>query len=106
MSRTLTLSVVMVGWVIFGTQTLAVAFNYLWRMVTWRGDGIALNSPYILPIAALMLIIHLVVNKDRNLIEEVSTYSAPVRVLTYASLLLALVSLAPSDAVPFVYVHF
>jgi D-alanyl-lipoteichoic acid acyltransferase DltB (MBOAT superfamily) len=105
-SRALTLSVVMVGWIFFGTQTLAVAFKYLWRMVTWSSDGVALDSPYILPVAALMLVAHLLINKDRNLVEEVSTYSAPVRVLTYASLLLALATLGPSDAVPFVYVHF
>jgi alginate O-acetyltransferase complex protein AlgI len=105
-SRALTLSVVMVGWIFFGTQTLAVAFEYLWRMVTWSRDGVALGSPYILPVATLMLVAHLLINKDRNLVEEVSSYSAPVRVLTYASLLMALASLVPSDAVPFVYVHF
>ncbi|MFY9560035.1 MAG: MBOAT family O-acyltransferase [Terriglobales bacterium] len=105
-SRALTLSVVMVGWIFFGTRTLAVAFKYLWRMVTWSGDGVALGSPYILPLAALMLLAHLLINKDRNLIEEVSTYSAPARVLTYASLLLALACLVPSDTVPFAYVRF
>jgi alginate O-acetyltransferase complex protein AlgI len=105
-SRALTLSVVMVGWIFFGTQTLAVAFKYLWRMVTWNGDGVALGSPYILPLASLMLVAHLLINKDRNLVEEVSTYSAPARVLTYASLLLALACLVPSDAVPFAYVRF
>lgn len=105
-SRTLTLSVVMVGWIFFGTQTLAVAFKYLWRMVTWKGDGVALGSPYILPLASLMLVAHLLINKDRNLVEEVSTYSTPARILTYAGLLLALACLVPSDAVPFAYVRF
>jgi len=96
----------MVGWIFFGTQTLAVAFKYLWRMVTWSTDGVALGSPYILPLAALMLVAHLLISKDRNLIEELSTYSPPARVLTYASLLLALACLVPADAVPFVYVRF
>jgi alginate O-acetyltransferase complex protein AlgI len=105
-SRALTLSVVMVGWIFFGTQTLAVAFKYLWRMVTWSRDGVALGSPYILPIAALMLVVHLLINKDRNVIEELPTYSVPARVFTYACLLLAITSLVPSEAVPFVYVHF
>ncbi len=105
-SRVLTLSVVMVGWIFFGTQTLAVAFKYLWRMVTWSRDGVALGSPYILPLVALMLVAHLLISKDRNLIEELSTYSLTSRVLTYASLLLALALLVPSDAVPFVYARF
>ncbi len=96
----------MVGWIFFGTQTLTIAFNYLWRIVTWSRDGVALGSPYILPLAALMLISHLLINKDRNLIEEVSTYSAPVRVFMYATLLLALACLVPSDSVPFAYVRF
>ena len=46
------------------------------------------------------------VDKDRNLIEEVSTYSAPTRILAYSSLLLALTLLVPSDAAPFVYAQF
>jgi len=105
-ARALTLSVVMVGWILFGTQTLTLAFKYLWRMATWSSDGVALESPYILPLTALMLVAHLIINKDRNLIEELSTYSPTARVLTYASLLLALALLVPSDTVPFAYVRF
>jgi D-alanyl-lipoteichoic acid acyltransferase DltB (MBOAT superfamily) len=105
-SRVLTLSVVMVGWIFFGTQNLKIAFSYLWRLVTWSRDGLALESPYILPLTALVVLVHLLVNKDRNLIEELATYSVPTRVLAYTSLLLALASLVSSDAVPFVYVRF
>jgi alginate O-acetyltransferase complex protein AlgI len=105
-SRVLTLSVVMVGWIFFGTESLAVGFKYLWRMVTWNTDGVALGSPYILPLAALMFLVHLLINKDRNVIEELSNYSLPSRVLTYTSLLLALALLVPSDTVPFAYVRF
>jgi alginate O-acetyltransferase complex protein AlgI len=106
LSRVLTLSFVMICWVFFGTQSLSAAFGYLWRMMTWSRDGESLGSPYILPLAALMLLAHLFINKDRNLVEELPMYSPPVRVLTYASLLLALACLVPSDAVPFVYVRF
>ena len=96
----------MVGWILFGTKTLTLAFGYLWRLLTWSSDGVALGSSYILPLTGLVLLVHLFIDKDRNLIEEVSTYSAPVRIVTYATLLLALTSLVPSDAVPFVYVQF
>jgi|HubBroStandDraft_6_1064221.scaffolds.fasta_scaffold01914_2 alginate O-acetyltransferase complex protein AlgI len=105
-SRALTLSFVMICWVFFGTQTLSAAFGYLWRMATWSADGVSLDSPYILPLAALVFLAHLVINKDRNLVEELPKCSQPVRVLTYASLLLALACLVPADAVPFVYVRF
>ncbi len=105
-ARVLTLSVVMVGWIFFGTQTLTLAFQYLWRMLTWTRDGVALGSPYILPLTALVLLVHLLVDKDRNLIEEWATYSAPVRVFTFAALMMALTCLVPSDGVPFAYVRF
>jgi alginate O-acetyltransferase complex protein AlgI len=105
-ARALTLSVVMVGWILFGTSTLTIAFRYLWRMFTWANDGMTLGSPYILPITALVFLVHLLVNKDRNVVEELPNYSVPARVFTYACLLLALTTLVPSDAVPFVYVRF
>ena len=105
-SRALTLSVVMVGWILFGTKTLTLAFEYLRRMLTWSSDGVALGSSYILPLTGLVFLAHLFIDKDRNLVEEVSTYSAPARIVAYATLLLALTSLVPSDAVPFVYAQF
>jgi alginate O-acetyltransferase complex protein AlgI len=105
-ARALTLSVVMLGYVLFGTRTLTLAFTYLWRMLTWSRDGVALGSPYIIPLVALVLVVHLFIDKDRNLVEEVATYSIPVRVLTYATLLLALTSLVPSETVPFIYIQF
>lgn len=104
--RALTLCFVMFCWIFFGTQTLSAAFKYLWRMMTWNVDGVSLGSPYILPLAGLMFLTHLFIDKDRNLAEELSTCSLPVRILTYAGLLLALACLAPTDGAPFVYVRF
>ena len=105
-SRVLTLSFVMTCWIFFGTETLAAAFQYLWRMVTWTKNGVSLGSPYILPLAGVVFVAHLFINKDRNLVEELSSFSPVARVLAYASLLLALACLVPADAVPFVYVRF
>jgi D-alanyl-lipoteichoic acid acyltransferase DltB (MBOAT superfamily) len=105
-SRALTLSVVLLGYVFFGTSTLLIAWTYLWRLLTWSRDGIALNSPYILPLTAIVVIAHFLIGKDRNLIEELADYSIPTRVLTYAVLLMALTSLVPAESVPFVYVRF
>jgi alginate O-acetyltransferase complex protein AlgI len=105
-ARALTLSVVMVANVFFGTQTLSLASMYLSRMLTWSRDGVALGSPYILPLAVVVFIAHLFINKDRNLIVELADYSVPTRALTYATLLLVLTSLVASESVPFVYVRF
>ena len=105
-ARALTLSVVMLGWVVFGSQTLPLAFTYLRRMVTWRTDGTALGSPYILPLAALVVLVHLLVDKDRNLIEELPTFSIRARTFSYASLLVILGCFVPSDTMPFAYVRF
>jgi D-alanyl-lipoteichoic acid acyltransferase DltB (MBOAT superfamily) len=105
-ARALTLSVVMLGFILFGTSTLTLAFTYFMRIVTWKSDGVALGSPFILPLAAFVLLVHLVVNKNRNVIEEIPTYSMPVRIAAYACLLLAITTLVPSETVPFVYVQF
>jgi hypothetical protein len=75
-------------------------------MLTWSRDGVALGSPYIVPLTAVLFVAHLLVHKDRNLIEEVATYSGPARILAFASLLLILAALVPSDGVPFAYVKF
>ena len=105
-ARALTLSVVMLAYVFFRTQTLALATTYLSRMLTWSRDGVALGSPYILPLAVVVFIVHLVIDKDRNVIEELVNYSVPTRALTYATLVFVLTSLVASEAVPFVYVRF
>jgi alginate O-acetyltransferase complex protein AlgI len=105
-ARALTLGVVMLGYVFFGTRTLSLASTYLWRMLTWSRDGVILGSPYIMPLTAVVVIAHLFINKDVNVIEELANYSVPTRVLTYVTLLFALTSFVASEAVPFVYVRF
>jgi alginate O-acetyltransferase complex protein AlgI len=105
-ARALTLSVVMIGWIMFGTSSLQSAFIYLWRMFTWATDGVPLGSYYIAPLTVVVLLAHVLINKDRNLIEELLIYSIPVRVFTYACLMMALTLLVPSEAVPFLYVRF
>jgi len=105
-ARALTLSVVMIGYIFFGTQTLTLGVTYLLRMVRWSGDGVELGSPYILPMASLVVLVHLIIDKDRNMVEELATHSLPARVTAYAGLLLVLTCMVASEAVPFVYVHF
>jgi alginate O-acetyltransferase complex protein AlgI len=105
-SRALTLSTVMAGWVFFGTNTPTRALQYFGRLLTWRSDGIALGSPYILPLVCIVVLAHVFINKDRNLVEELPTFAVPTRIFAYSILLLALTTLVATDTVPFVYVQF
>jgi len=85
---------------------MPVACTYLWRLVRWSTDGVALGSPYILPLTAIVFVTHLFISKDRNVVEELATCSVPIRVFTYGIFLLAVTSLVASEAIPFVYVRF
>lgn len=105
-ARALTLSVIMLSNVLFATRTLPAAFTYLRRMLTWNSDGVSLGSPYILPLTVIVVLAHLFINKDHNIVKELPNYSVPTRVFAYGTMLFALTSLAASEAVPFVYVRF
>lgn len=105
-SRALTLGVVMVAWVFFRADTWQLAWEYLGGLVAWRQGGLALGSPFIIPLTALVILAHLVINKDRNLIEELQARPVPIRGLAYGTLLLVLVLVSSSDSVPFVYLQF
>jgi alginate O-acetyltransferase complex protein AlgI len=104
-SRGMTLTVVMVGWVFFRAPSLGVAGQYLTRIVSWQG-GIRLISPYILPAVAIVAVVHLLVNKDRNWAEELPAYPMPVRIGAFSSLVLLLTLLGAADAAPFIYFKF
>jgi len=104
-SRALTLGVVMLGWVFFRAKTWSLALIYLEGLFTWR-DGIRLGSPYILPLSTLVLVVHLLVGKERNLAEEIDKRPALVRVGAYSTAVLTLTLLVPADTVPFVYFQF
>ena len=65
-SRSLTLAVVLLGWIFFRAESWGAATQYLSRLVSWSADGTRLISPYILPaIAAVVSLAHLLVRKDR-----------------------------------------
>ena len=105
-ARVATLSVVLLSNILFATHDLSAASTYLRRIMMWTHEGVALGSPYILPLTAFVLVVHLLINKDRNVIEEIANSSAPVRAFSYACMLFVLTTLVPSEAVPFVYVRF
>lgn len=105
-SQFMTLAAVMIGWVFFRADSLSVAVAYLARIATWRQDGVALNSPYVLPIAGIVFLAHLFVDKDRNWIEEMADLPSHIRVGAYGTMLFLLSTLAVGDTTPFVYFKF
>ena len=102
----LTLGVVLVGFVFFRAATFSGATVFLKRLLTWESSGTRVSSPQILAAVAAVLLVHLVVGKDRNLALEMPQKSMTVRVLGYASLVLLLTLLGATNASPFIYFQF
>lgn len=105
-SRLLTLGVVLVGFTFFRTQSLGAAGSYLQGMLSPSHGRTRLISPFILAALAAVFLVHLLVNKDRNIVEEIHQKGLPIRIAGYATLLLLLVCLAATDAEPFIYFQF
>jgi alginate O-acetyltransferase complex protein AlgI len=104
-SRISTLGVVMVGWIVFRAESWSTTVQYLSGIVTWR-SGVRVVSPYILGGAAVLLLTHLILDKDRNIAEEIPLWAAPIRVAAYSALVLMLSTLASGTSAPFVYFQF
>jgi alginate O-acetyltransferase complex protein AlgI len=105
-ARVLTLAVVLVGWIFFRATSWASACDYLHRMASWHQEGTRLVSPQILPALMMVVLVHLLVNKDRNWALELPQRSVPVRIVGYTALALLLVCLGATDAAPFIYFQF
>jgi alginate O-acetyltransferase complex protein AlgI len=105
-SHALTLGVVVLSMVFFRTQSLSEAGSYLHRLLSWTHNGTQFLSPYILAAIVAVFVVHLLVNKDRNLAVELREMSLLPRVLGYATLLLSLVALGATDSAAFIYFQF
>jgi alginate O-acetyltransferase complex protein AlgI len=106
LARVATLAVVLAGWILFRAQTLGAAWDYMVRIATWESGGTRLLSPYILPACLAVLLVHLLVHKDRNWALELPQRPVPVRLMCYASIVFLIVSFGASDAAPFIYFQF
>ena len=106
LARLLMLSVVLVGWIFFRATSWASACDFLKHIVTWSQEGTRLVSPMILPALAVVVLVHLVVNKDRNWALELPNSSVPVRIAGYTVLALLIVCLGATDSAPFIYFQF
>lgn len=106
LSRLLTLGVVLVGWLVFRTQSLTDASQYLGRLAAWNHDGTRIVSPYILAAVVAVSLTHMIVHKDRNWAQEIQQSSVSTRVVYYTGLTLVIVCLGATDAAPFIYFQF
>jgi alginate O-acetyltransferase complex protein AlgI len=105
-SRLLTLGVVLLGWIFFRADSWETAIQYVSRMLRWSHGGVQLISPYILPAAAGVFLVHLFIQKDRLWAQDVVFRPFPVRIFAYSSLALLLVCLAATNSAPFIYFQF
>ena len=96
----------MLSMVFFRTESLSDAGCYLTRMLSWAHDGTHQVSAYILAAVLVVFLVHLLVNKDRNLALELPQMSLLPRVFGYASLLLLVVALGATDSGAFIYFQF
>ena len=86
-------------------RILAIALQYLGRLLVWSRDGTHLISPYIIP-AIDGSAGHILFQKDRNWAHDVPPRSLPSRILAYSCLGTILVCLAATDSAPFIYFQF
>ncbi len=105
-SRVLTLGTVLLGWIFFRAASWGDAWAYLGRIVAWNHDGVRFISPTILPAAAGVLMVHILVRKDRLWAAEVPTRSLAVRILSYSCLGILLACFSATDGAPFIYFQF
>jgi alginate O-acetyltransferase complex protein AlgI len=105
-SRALTLGVVLLGWIFFRAQSLPAALQFLKRIVSWSHTGTRLVSPYILAALAVVALVHLLINKDRNWSQEIPERSVLLRIGAFAAFALMLCLLGATDSAPFIYFQF
>jgi len=106
LSRIVTLSVVLIGWIFFRAESWSDASEYLRRIMIWSGEGTRLISPYILSAVAAVFFFHLVFNKSRNWAHEIPEQPVIVRIGSYAALTLLIVCFGATDTAPFIYFQF
>ncbi len=105
-SHCLTVGFVVVSMVLFRAETLSSAGTYLSRMLLGTHGGTRVLSPYIVVAVAVVFLLHLAVNKDRNFAEDLPKMSFVPRLASYATLLLLLVVFAATDSSSFIYFQF
>lgn len=105
-SHLITLALVLLGWVFFRTDSFSTACLYLGRMFSFTHDGMRLVSPQVASGVVAVSLVHLLVNKDRDLVRELPEWSMPARILGYTALVSLLVCFGATNSAPFIYFQF
>jgi alginate O-acetyltransferase complex protein AlgI len=106
LSRSITLFIVLIGWIFFRAQTLPDAWGIISRLFTWSTAGEHVFSPFIWPALLAVTVTHLFVYKDRNIALELPKKGMFIRVVGYSAILLLIVCLGATDSAPFIYFQF
>ena len=105
-SHATTLALVQVAWILFRSDTVRGAWDYLSRIGAWETMGTRMLSPYILPATLAVLVAHVFADKDLNWALDIPQRSAPIRILCYSCMVFLIVSFGATDAAPFIYLQF
>lgn len=96
---------VLLAWVFFRSPSLAVAADYLHRMLSYA-TGTRFVSPYIVCAIGAVVVTHLLLPKDFDWLTDAPKRLLPVRAFAYGTLLFLLVCFGATDATPFIYFQF
>ncbi len=105
-ARAFALAVVLLGWIPFRCQTLPEAGQFAGRLLTGRADGAVLWSPQILACVGLVLLVHVLVPRDSDLMQVLPERSPILRIAVLGALLSGIVLFGATDAAPFIYFQF
>ncbi|MFN0126412.1 MAG: MBOAT family O-acyltransferase [Verrucomicrobiales bacterium] len=105
-ARTLTLAVVVVGWILFRCPTLPEAWTYISRMTMCTSEGVRMLSPHILGAILVVVGVHMCIQKNRLWSEETTTKSIQVRLISYSSLMVIISLFSVLESSPFIYFQF
>ena len=101
-----TMALVLAGWIFFRASGFHDATTMLARIVTWQTGGVRLLSPQIFMALALVAGAHLCISKNGNWIAWIVEKPMPVRIVTYTTLLMAILCLGARESAPFIYFQF
>jgi hypothetical protein len=105
--RAATFALVCIGWVFFRSETMAIAFTMLGRLVTGWGIAPELTDALIVGTIAGMLALQFAPRRPAlELQDRLATLKPAVLGLVLAGALFVIATLGPTGVAPFIYFQF
>ncbi len=95
----------LLGWLFFRAESWNDAMQYLGGIMTWT-NGTRVVSPYILSAMVIVILVHLIFQKDFDWAMEIPQRRVIVRILNYATIAILIACLGAADSTPFIYFKF